>query len=246
MTDTTTNGTTEPMSESTPERAHRTSWNIVLDGILLVLLAAVVILSPEKTERTFIWFIGILSLIGGAVLFARIWSVSRMRTLHPMYWGVALVPIGVGLILLVWPLDRPGDHGLHRGDHIAGSRHRRMHACHIEQGTDPAGSSCSSTDSRHRPGHPVLHLADVRPGPADSLPRRRPDRPSANQVSYTTHLEKANQGIRHQLTMFTRRRSPRADPPPAASRNPAGTCTRFAASICPAARCTRPIRACNS
>ena len=104
MTDTTTNGTAEPKSESTPERAHRTSWNIVLDGLLLVLLAAVVILSPEKTERTFIWFIGILSLIGGGVLFARIWSVSRMRTLHPMYWSVALVPIGVGLILLVWPL----------------------------------------------------------------------------------------------------------------------------------------------
>ncbi|MDG2083294.1 MAG: DUF308 domain-containing protein [Candidatus Actinomarina sp.] len=90
--------------ESVPTRAHRTSWNIVVDGILLVLLAAVVILNPEKTETAFIWFIGILSLAGGAVLFARIWMVSRLRTLHPMYWGVALVPIAVGLILLIWPL----------------------------------------------------------------------------------------------------------------------------------------------
>ena len=91
-------------TDTIPERAHRTSWNIVIDGILLVLLAAVVILSPEKTETTFIWFIGILSLIGGAVLFARIWTVSRTRTLHPMYWSVALVPVAVGLILLIWPL----------------------------------------------------------------------------------------------------------------------------------------------
>jgi uncharacterized membrane protein HdeD (DUF308 family) len=90
--------------ESVPARAHRTSWNIVVDGILLVLLAAVVILSPEKTEKAFIWFIGILSLVGGGVLFARIWMVSKLRTLHPMYWCVALVPIAVGLILLIWPM----------------------------------------------------------------------------------------------------------------------------------------------
>ena len=90
--------------ECVPTRAHRTSWNIVVDGILLVLLAAVVILNPEKTEKAFIWFIGILSLAGGGVLFARIWMVSRLRTLHPMYWSVSLVPIAVGLILLIWPL----------------------------------------------------------------------------------------------------------------------------------------------
>jgi uncharacterized membrane protein HdeD (DUF308 family) len=104
MTDTTATSTTDPNRDSTPERAHRTSWNIVLDGLLLVLLAAVVILTPEKTETTFIWFIGILSLIGGGVLFARIWTISRVRSLHPMYWSVALVPIAVGLILLFWPL----------------------------------------------------------------------------------------------------------------------------------------------
>ena len=114
MTDTTSTPqsdvASEPKPDSTPQRAQRTSWNIVLDGLLLVLLAAVLILSPlndetvTETETMFVWFIGILSLIGGGVLFARIWTISRIRSLHPMYWSIALVPIAVGLILLFWPL----------------------------------------------------------------------------------------------------------------------------------------------
>ncbi|MEE3002023.1 MAG: DUF308 domain-containing protein [Planctomycetota bacterium] len=88
-----------------PAEMKRTSWNIVVDGVLLVLLAAVLILDPEKAEKTFIGFVGILCILGGGILFARAWTVSRMRSLSPLYWTVAIVPIGVGLILLFWPLQ---------------------------------------------------------------------------------------------------------------------------------------------
>ena len=90
-----------------PSRAKRTSWNIVVDGILLVLLAAVLILGPEpeKAESVFIGFVGVLCMLGGGILFTRAWTVSRIRSLSPLYWTVALIPICVGLILLIWPLQ---------------------------------------------------------------------------------------------------------------------------------------------
>ncbi len=98
-----TDDMTHPTTSTEPPK--RTSWNIVVDGVLLVLLAAVLILDPEKAEKTFIGFVGVLSIVGGGVLFARAWTVSRMRSLSPLYWTVAIVPMGVGLILLFWPLQ---------------------------------------------------------------------------------------------------------------------------------------------
>jgi len=85
-----------------PTRVHRSSWGIVIDGCLLVLLAAVLVFHAKAEETGFISFIGILSIIGGVLLGIRLWMASRLN-LHAIYWAVTAVPILVGLALLIWP-----------------------------------------------------------------------------------------------------------------------------------------------
>ena len=85
-----------------PTRVHRSSWGIVIDGCLLVLLAAVLVFHAKEGETGFIAFIGILSIAGGVLLGIRLWMASRLA-LHAIYWVVTAVPIVVGLALLFWP-----------------------------------------------------------------------------------------------------------------------------------------------
>ncbi len=83
-------------------RVHRSSWGIVIDGCLLILLAAVLVFRSRTDDGSFISFIGILSILGGVLLGARLWFASRLN-LHVVYWAVSAIPIIVGLALLFWP-----------------------------------------------------------------------------------------------------------------------------------------------
>ncbi len=88
--------------QDVPTRAHRSSWGVVIDGCLLILLAGVLVFHARDGESMFISFIGILSILGGVILGARLWMASRLN-LHVVYWAVTATPIAVGLALLIWP-----------------------------------------------------------------------------------------------------------------------------------------------
>ncbi len=85
-----------------PTRAHRSSWGIVIDGCLLILLAAILVFNARDGERMFISFVGIMSILGGVILGVRLAMASRLN-LHVVYWVVTATPIAVGLVLLIWP-----------------------------------------------------------------------------------------------------------------------------------------------
>lgn len=83
-------------------RVHRSSWAFLIDGILLVLLAAVLVIRPENGETWFIRLLGILSLGGGALLGYRFWTSPR--SIPRLYWLVCIIPLAVGAALLIWPV----------------------------------------------------------------------------------------------------------------------------------------------
>ncbi|MDG2424666.1 MAG: DUF308 domain-containing protein [Phycisphaerales bacterium] len=93
-----------PSNTSTKDLA---SWMLLLDGILLALLGAIVIIGvdPNSVDTTLVRVFGIIMCVIGALLGARLWVMTRDRDLHPMLWLTSIVPVVLGIILLIWPLE---------------------------------------------------------------------------------------------------------------------------------------------
>jgi len=83
------------------------TWMLLLDGAILVMLGAIVIMGVDnaaENQNLVRVFGGILCLAGG-LLGVRLWVMTRDRELHPMLWLMSIVPIVLGIILLVWPSE---------------------------------------------------------------------------------------------------------------------------------------------
>ena len=94
------------MNDTAPHSTRGlTTWMLLMDGILLVLLAAIVIigLDPATADTLLIRIFGVITGIIGILLGFRLWSMTHNRDLHPMLWLTSIVPIVLGIILIIWP-----------------------------------------------------------------------------------------------------------------------------------------------
>jgi len=84
-----------------------TAWMLLMDGILLVLLAAIVIIGvdPATADTFLIRTFGVITGIIGVFLGIRLWAMTKDRDLHPMLWLTSIVPIVLGVILIIWPME---------------------------------------------------------------------------------------------------------------------------------------------
>lgn len=98
---------TNNSTPSSPPTKDVASWMLLLDGILLVLLGAIVIIGvdPATVDTLLVRVFGVIMCIIGVLLGARLWIMTRDRDLHPMLWLTSIVPVVLGIILLVWPLE---------------------------------------------------------------------------------------------------------------------------------------------
>jgi uncharacterized membrane protein HdeD (DUF308 family) len=80
---------------------------LLVDGIMLVLLGAVDIIGVNPGDED-VWLVrifgGVLCVVG-VFLGARLWVMTRDRELHAMLWLMSIVPVVLGVILLVWPVQ---------------------------------------------------------------------------------------------------------------------------------------------
>lgn len=83
------------------------TWMLLMDGILLVLLAAIVIIGvdPANADTFLIRTFGVITGIIGIFLGIRLWAMTKDRDLHPMLWLTSIVPIVLGVILIIWPME---------------------------------------------------------------------------------------------------------------------------------------------
>ncbi|MEE2906407.1 MAG: DUF308 domain-containing protein [Planctomycetota bacterium] len=98
---------TNDSTTSSPSTKDMASWMLLLDGILLVLLGAIVIIGvdPATVDTLLVRVFGAIMCIIGVLLGARLWIMTRDRDLHPMLWLTSIVPVVLGIILLIWPLE---------------------------------------------------------------------------------------------------------------------------------------------
>lgn len=84
-----------------------TAWMLLMDGILLVLLAAIVIIGvdPANADTFLIRIFGAITGVIGVFLGMRLWSMTQNRDLHAMLWLTSIVPIVLGIILIIWPME---------------------------------------------------------------------------------------------------------------------------------------------
>ncbi|MBG83587.1 MAG: hypothetical protein CMJ40_03455 [Phycisphaerae bacterium] len=84
-----------------------TAWMLLMDGILLVLLAAIVIIGvdPATADTFLIRIFGVITGIIGIFLGIRLWAMTKDRDLHTMLWLTSIVPIVLGVILIIWPME---------------------------------------------------------------------------------------------------------------------------------------------
>lgn len=84
-----------------------TTWMLLMDGILLVLLAAIVIIGvdPATADTFLIRIFGAITGIIGIFLGIRLWTMTKDRDLHAMLWLTSIVPIVLGVILIIWPME---------------------------------------------------------------------------------------------------------------------------------------------
>ncbi|MCH2133192.1 MAG: DUF308 domain-containing protein [Phycisphaerales bacterium] len=82
------------------------TWMLLVDGILLVMLGAIVIIGvdPATVDTTLVRVFGGVLCVAGGLLGARLWVMTRDRDLHPLMWLMSIVPVVLGVILLVWPV----------------------------------------------------------------------------------------------------------------------------------------------
>jgi len=97
-------------NESTPTLTTTkdlASWMLLLNGILLVVLGAIVIIGvdTESVDTSLVRIFGGIMCVIGALLGARLWKMTRDRDLHPMLWLTSIVPVVLGVILIVWPME---------------------------------------------------------------------------------------------------------------------------------------------
>tara|TARA_B100002052_G_C15811501_1_gene566081 strand:+ start:302 stop:880 length:579 start_codon:yes stop_codon:yes gene_type:complete len=83
------------------------SWMLLLNGILLVVLGAIVIIGvdTQSVDTTLVRVFGGIMCAIGVLLGVRLWKMTRARDLHPMLWLTSIVPVVLGVILLVWPME---------------------------------------------------------------------------------------------------------------------------------------------
>jgi len=93
-------------NEQTAPRGLAT-WMLLMDGILLVVLAAIVIIGvdPATADTFLIRIFGAITGIIGIFLGMRLWAMTRERDLHAMLWLTSIVPIILGIILIIWPME---------------------------------------------------------------------------------------------------------------------------------------------
>jgi len=99
-------------SPSTPATAGEnvkalSTWMLLIDGILLVILGALVIIGvdPQSVDTTMVRIFGGVLCAAGVLLGIRLWSMTRDRELHPMLWLMSIVPVVLGIMLLTWPIQ---------------------------------------------------------------------------------------------------------------------------------------------
>ena len=98
---------TDSLIKSRLAPSSPSKWVLLIDGGLLILLGAVVILGvdPQQTDTTSVRIFGAVLCVAGGLLGARLWGMTRNRDLHPMLWLMSIVPLVLGIILLIWPVE---------------------------------------------------------------------------------------------------------------------------------------------
>lgn len=98
---------THEQAPAKPPTKDMASWMLLLDGILLVLLGAIVIIGvdPATVDTALVRVFGAIMFIIGVLLGFRLWKMTHDRDLHPMLWLTSIVPVVLGIILIIWPLE---------------------------------------------------------------------------------------------------------------------------------------------
>ena len=83
------------------------TWMLLVDGILLVILGALVIIGvdPQAVDTSIVRIFGGVLCAAGVLLGIRLWTMTRDRELHPLLWLMSIVPLVLGVILLAWPIQ---------------------------------------------------------------------------------------------------------------------------------------------
>ncbi|MBG80448.1 MAG: hypothetical protein CMJ39_07050 [Phycisphaerae bacterium] len=103
--------TTSPTSPRTATARENVkglaTWMLLIDGILLVILGALVILGVKEpnVETNIVRIFGGVLCAAGVLLGFRLWKMTQDRELNPMIWLMSIVPVVLGVILIVWPIQ---------------------------------------------------------------------------------------------------------------------------------------------